>query len=144
VILPDQRGAVVRAGETAPVLYPTNGGFVEAEWTITDAACQSTSLVVGRAVYSGGEAQERGEIGWHRHPNAEEVVIVLSGRAEHLLEGESFVLAPGDVCLIPRGVAHAMRNGSRAELVIWWAYGGVASLDAAGYQAVDLAMPPRL
>ena len=45
--------------------YQSNGGSVEAEWTITDAACQSTSLVVGRAVDSGGEAHERGEIGWH-------------------------------------------------------------------------------
>ena len=70
-------------------------------------------------------------------------MIVLSGRAEHLLEGPELVLASGDVCLIPRGVAHAMRNASDAELVIWWAYGGVASLDAAGYQAVELAMPPR-
>ena len=63
-------------------LYPCAIKAMAGPWrpmTVTDAACQSTSLVVGRAVYSGGEAHERGEIGWHRHPNAEEVVIVLSG-----------------------------------------------------------------
>ena len=101
-------------------------------------------MVVGRATYSGGEVTTRGQIGWHRHPHAEEVVIVVAGYAEHILEDESVLLAAGDVCHIPRGVAHAMRNGSEAELQIWWAYGGVGSRDAAGFEELPWAMPRQM
>jgi hypothetical protein len=39
-------------------------------------------------------------------------------------------------------VVHAMRNGSDAELTIWWVYGGASSLESAGLETVDLPMPP--
>jgi quercetin dioxygenase-like cupin family protein len=41
----------------------------------------------------------------HQHPH-EQMGIVLSGRAEFIVGGESKVLGPGDVYRIPGGVRH--------------------------------------
>ena len=138
----DQRGAVVQDGETTPEVYADLGGTVEAAWVITKAQ-RSQSLVVGHAIYSGGAIGTRGVVGWHRHPNAEEVVIVINGHAEHILEGETSILSPGDVSFIPRGIAHAMRNAREDPLEIWWAYGGVGSLEEAGLETLDLPLPKQ-
>jgi quercetin dioxygenase-like cupin family protein len=138
----DHRGAVVHDGETTREVYTDLGGTVEAAWVITEAQ-GSRSLVVGHAVYSGGAIGTRGVIGWHRHPNAEEVVIVINGRAEHIAEEAISILSPGDVCFIPRGVAHAMRNASDSPLEIWWAYGGVSSLEQAGFEELDCPLPDQ-
>jgi quercetin dioxygenase-like cupin family protein len=43
----------------------------------------------------------------HRHPHSVEVIRVVEGEGTHWQEGETARVAPGDVVLVPRGVAHA-------------------------------------
>ena len=49
-------------------------------------------------------------VGYHRHEGNLEILYVLSGRAEHVLDGDRCTLEPGDAVLIQSGHAHAIRN----------------------------------
>ena len=43
---------------------------------------------------------------FHRHPAMEEIIYVISGRAEQWVEHESRLLGPGDTAHIPKDVVH--------------------------------------
>jgi len=47
---------------------------------------------------------------FHRHPNQEEVIYVLSGELEQWVEDERCLLGPGDAVVIPTAVVHASFN----------------------------------
>jgi quercetin dioxygenase-like cupin family protein len=47
---------------------------------------------------------------FHRHPNQEEVIYVLSGGLEQWVEDERCLLGPGDAVVIPAAVVHASFN----------------------------------
>jgi len=47
---------------------------------------------------------------FHRHPDQEEVIYVISGRVEQWLEQEKRVLGPGDSLFIGADVVHASFN----------------------------------
>ena len=69
----------------------------------------------------------------HYHPNAEEVVMVVSGRGTQIVGDDVLELGPGDVCFIPRNTPHRITGSSEDDCVILWAFGGAASIDQAGY-----------
>jgi mannose-6-phosphate isomerase-like protein (cupin superfamily) len=46
----------------------------------------------------------------HTHPDAEQAMVVTSGRISFTVAGEETVLAAGDVVVIPRGVPHSGRS----------------------------------
>lgn len=54
---------------------------------------------------------------FHRHPFREEIIHVLSGRAEQWGGGEYRILGPGEIALIPAGVPHATYNPFDETLV---------------------------
>lgn len=47
----------------------------------------------------------------HSHPH-EQVGIVVSGRMELTVDGETREVAPGDVYVVPGGVTHSVRMGA--------------------------------
>ena len=47
------------------------------------------------------------ELPAHTHPDAEQAMVVTSGRIAFTVAGEKTVLAEGDVVVIPRGVEHS-------------------------------------
>lgn len=47
---------------------------------------------------------------FHRHDEMEEIIYVVSGRAEQWVDRERRVLAPGEIAHIPIGVVHATYN----------------------------------
>ena len=47
---------------------------------------------------------------FHKHPDQEEVIYVVSGHVEQWLETEKRILAPGDSIFIPKDVVHASFN----------------------------------
>jgi quercetin dioxygenase-like cupin family protein len=55
------------------------------------------------------ELDEGNHVGTHTD-SAEEVVLVLDGTAEAVMAGESVVLGPHELVVIPPGVAHDVRN----------------------------------
>lgn len=48
----------------------------------------------------------------HIHPNYEEVMLVVEGTIEAVLEDETRILGPGDLLLAPAGVKHTITNRS--------------------------------
>jgi len=43
----------------------------------------------------------------HQHDDAEQAVVVTSGRIELTVGGETLLLGEGDVAIIPRGIRHS-------------------------------------
>ena len=54
---------------------------------------------------------------FHRHPALEEIIYVVSGRAEQWVGERSQILGPGDVAHIPRDVVHGTYNAGSETLV---------------------------
>lgn len=54
---------------------------------------------------------------FHRHPEMEEIIYVVSGRAEQWVDRESRVLGPGEIAHIPRDVVHGTYNAGEGTLV---------------------------
>ena len=46
----------------------------------------------------------------HMHPNCEEVIYLVSGQCDHLLDGEWHALKAGMSMRIPQGAKHCARN----------------------------------
>ncbi len=55
------------------------------------------------------ELDEGAHLGFHRD-SAEEIVLVLDGTAEATLDKGTIVVGPHELVVIPRGVAHDLRN----------------------------------
>ena len=47
---------------------------------------------------------------FHKHPDQEELIYVISGRVEQWLESEKRILGPGDSIFIPKNVVHCTFN----------------------------------
>jgi quercetin dioxygenase-like cupin family protein len=54
---------------------------------------------------------------FHRHPALEEIIYVVSGRAEQWVDRRSQILEPGDVAHIPKDVVHGTYNAGQETLV---------------------------
>jgi quercetin dioxygenase-like cupin family protein len=54
---------------------------------------------------------------FHRHPSFEEVIYVVSGKAEQWVEREKRILGPGEIAHIPKNRVHATYNAGRKDLV---------------------------
>ena len=99
---------------------------------VSDERQQSEKTMVGQTIYPPGETHEH-----HRHPDAEEVVIVMSGRGWHRVGDEYYDIGPGDVVFVPVDTAHSAGADDGDEpMVILWILGGAPSLAKAGYEAV--------
>ena len=47
---------------------------------------------------------------FHKHPDQEEVIVVVTGKVEQWVDREKRILGPGDCTFIPAGVVHASSN----------------------------------
>ncbi len=54
---------------------------------------------------------------FHTHPTREEIIYILSGRAEQWIGKEHRILNPGEMVLIPKGEVHGTFNPFRERLV---------------------------
>ena len=123
-----QAAHVLRA-DTTP-RNPREGpfGHIDARWVVGTHTGASL-IAFGQSTYPFQATHEN-----HYHPNAEEVVMVVSGRGTQVIGDASLDLAPGDICFIPRNTPHRITGTSEQEdLVILWAFGGAASIEEAGY-----------
>ena len=53
----------------------------------------------------------------HQHPN-EEVWNIIEGSFEVTIEGETRVVGPGDVALVPKNASHALRALSAGKAIV--------------------------
>jgi quercetin dioxygenase-like cupin family protein len=55
---------------------------------------------------------------FHKHPNQEEVIYVMSGEIEQWLEKEKQILKPGDSIFIDTDIVHASFNQSSDKAIL--------------------------
>jgi quercetin dioxygenase-like cupin family protein len=134
----EQREFVVRADTTEPAdLVGTAFSHLDVRWLVSEARNGSELVGVGQTIYPArGGTHEH-----HLHPDAEEVVIVMSGSGWHRVGDAIYDIGPGDVVYVPRNTAHSACCTSEDDMVILWVLGGAPSLERAGYESVGEILP---
>ena len=74
---------------------------------------------------------------FHKHPDQEEVVLVVAGKVEQWVDREKRILGPGDSAFIPADVVHASFNVGDQPAKIVAILG--PCVGPVGYELVDVA-----
>lgn len=77
----------------------------ELGWITRPSITGGTDIVVIEVVLKPGKGHD-----FHKHPNQEEVITVISGEIEQWLETEKQILKPGDSIFIDADIVHASFN----------------------------------
>ena len=81
-------------------------GWGQIKWFVTPDATEGSDLTFGEVILMPGKGHDR-----HNHPDAEEILYVLSGSGEQMLDdGEPFPISPGDTIHVPKAVFHSTTN----------------------------------
>lgn len=76
------------------------------KWFVTPELTEGAGITFGEVVLQPGRGHDR-----HNHPESEEILYVLSGEGEQMLDDrEPFAVKPGDTIYVPTGVFHSTRN----------------------------------
>lgn len=102
---------------------------MQVQFLIDERTAGTDRLVVGRTVLPPGARHER-----HRHPSADEFLVVVEGRGNVYTDGEDESAGEGDVVFTPAGHWHGFANTSDEDVVLIWGWSGAGSLAAAGYE----------
>ncbi|HTI72306.1 MAG TPA: cupin domain-containing protein [Candidatus Limnocylindria bacterium] len=86
-------------------------------WTLEEWLCRSDvvpnkELLMVRANMEAGRSHP-----FHTHPTREEIIYIISGRAEQWCGEDRRILGPGEMVLIPKGEVHGTYNPFRERLV---------------------------
>ncbi len=76
----------------------------------------------------------------HRHPNAEEIMYMVSGRTVGGVDGEEGVFEAGDIIWVPKGEVHWAYNPYDEPAVMLTVY-TQPSLKKVGYEVVEERAP---
>ena len=83
-------------------------------------ACSASYLEPGDMAGVLGAGRTRLEpgasIGEHRHPNTEELYLIVAGRGTGILNGEAFPVAEGDLFVTRAGQSHGLVNTGSSPL----------------------------
>jgi len=82
------------------------------EWLCRPGLTEAEKLLLVRVRMPPGTGHA-----FHRHPAMEEIIYVISGRAEQWVDRASRTLGPGDVAHIPRDLVHGTYNAGDDTLV---------------------------
>lgn len=121
------QSGVLRADRTPRNSREGPFGHLDVRWVVGPQT-GATLIAFGQSTYPTGATHEN-----HYHPNAEEVVMVVSGRGTQIVGDDALEVGPGDICFIPCDTPHRITGTSGDDLVIFWAFGGAASIEQAGY-----------
>jgi quercetin dioxygenase-like cupin family protein len=89
--------------------------FDRHDWGATRFACHPASTGARRLAVLEAVFGPEGGHPFHRHPEQEELLYVVSGRVEQWVGRERRILGPGDSAFLPAGVVHASHNASDGE-----------------------------
>lgn len=92
------------------VVEPTT--FTLNEWMSRPDVVPCSELLLVRAAMEPGRSHP-----FHHHPTREEIIYVLSGRAEQWCGNGYRLLGPGEMVLIPKGEVHGTYNPFDEPLV---------------------------
>ena len=82
------------------------------EWLSRPGLTDADELLLVRVRMPVGRAHQ-----FHRHPAMEEIIYVVSGRAEQWVDRETRRLGPGEIAHIPKDVVHGTYNAGADTLV---------------------------
>ncbi|HEU5025003.1 MAG TPA: cupin domain-containing protein [Spirillospora sp.] len=92
------------------------------KWFVTPSAVDGAGSTLGEVIVNPGKGHAR-----HNHPNAEEVIYVVSGEAEQMVDdGAPFTIREGDAVHIPKGAWHSTYNATwrPLRLIVTYTPGG--------------------
>jgi oxalate decarboxylase/phosphoglucose isomerase-like protein (cupin superfamily) len=76
------------------------------KWFVTPELPEGAGITFGEVVLQPGRGHDR-----HNHPESEEILYVLSGEGQQMLDDrDAFQVKPGDTIYVPTGVFHSTRN----------------------------------
>lgn len=76
------------------------------KWFVSPDATPGAVLTFGEVIVVPGSGHSR-----HNHPDAEEILYVLSGHGEQMVDdNEPFAIGPGDTIYIPTAIYHSTLN----------------------------------
>ncbi len=116
--------------ERDETLHPEDGWVdMDVRWLVTDATVGARHHAMARVLF-----RPDGRHLGHAHANADEILYILRGRLCVTLGQETVSVGPEDVCYVPAGMPHALRNRNGSEpCEVLMIYGGAASVEAAGH-----------
>ena len=114
------------------------------KWLVSPDQNPGAQITFGEVVLLPGEGHTR-----HNHPTAEEILYVLSGTGEQMVDDKpAFAVHPGDTIYVPTAVFHATINTGWAPLRLLAIYnpGGAerALKDLPGYRMTPAGEIARL
>lgn len=80
-------------------------------WHFNDQVSKDAETYMVRVVVKKGDGHD-----FHQHPEMNEILYILKGRAEQWVEGEKRIMEPGDSVYIAPGVIHATFNAGEEDL----------------------------
>ena len=86
-------------------------------WSVNAELTGSQHLTVGRVEINPRSSNPR-----HYHPNCDEVVYLVSGRIDHLVDEEWYEMEAGDAIHVPQGVLHQGRNQADEPAILVISY----------------------
>ena len=92
------------------------------KWFVTPKSLTGAQSSLGEVIVNPGQGHAR-----HNHPDAEEVIYVISGEAMQTVDdGEPFPIREGDAVYIPTGAFHSTVNTSwrPLRLIVTYTPGG--------------------
>jgi oxalate decarboxylase/phosphoglucose isomerase-like protein (cupin superfamily) len=76
------------------------------KWFVSPESAEGAGMTFGEVVLQPGKGHDR-----HNHPESEEILYVLSGEGEQMLDdGEPFQVRPGDTIYVPTAMFHSTKN----------------------------------
>ena len=99
---------LIRAGEGDEHGYDWGSNT----WIVAHERENSETMTLGHSVIKAGQTNPR-----HYHPNCDEVLYLLSGSLEQYIDGQVFILEPGDTVTIPQDAVHQARALGREDAV---------------------------
>jgi quercetin dioxygenase-like cupin family protein len=102
---------------------------MQVQFLVDEARAGSEDLLLGWTVLPPGARHDR-----HRHPNADEFFIVLTGNGMVYTDEKDQPAGEGDVLFTRRGHWHGFNNTGDVDVTLVWGWSGAGSLEAAGYE----------
>ena len=106
--------------------------FGTSSWLSNPPNTGATQLAVIDVNFDPGKGHN-----FHKHPDQEEVVVVVAGKVEQWVDREMRILGPGDAAFIPADVVHASFNAGDQPAKIVAILG--PCVGPVGYELVDVA-----
>jgi len=105
---PDPQRRFVTAAEKVDFVSP---------WTLEEWFCRSDIVPNEELLMVRANMEPGRDHPFHTHPTREEIIYILSGRAEQWINGEKRILGPGEMVLVRKGEVHGTYNPFRERLV---------------------------